>query len=107
MELRSRHDRGATPRGGRGLMSMPQEFLVDRVPSPLGTILLVCDGAGRLRALDFDTHEARLQRLLRLHYGEGPYTIPSAPAPRVRAALDAFFAGELAALDALAVPPGG
>ena len=36
---------------------MPKlQLLVDRVASPLGTMLLVCDGAGRLHALDFESH---------------------------------------------------
>jgi len=88
-------------------MSTLQEFFIDRVPSPLGTIVLVCDGEGRLRALDFDTHEARLRRLLGRHYGEGRFTLASAPAPRIRTALDAFFAGELGAIGAIAVQTGG
>jgi len=88
-------------------MSTLQAFFVDRVPSPLGTIVLVRDGEGRLRALDFDTHEARLQRLLRRHYDERRYTAVSAPAPRIRTALEAFFAGELRALDAIVVQTGG
>jgi len=88
-------------------MSTLQEFFIDRVPSPLGPIVLVCDGEGRLRALDFETHEARLQRLLGRHYGEGRYTVVTAAAPHIRSVLDAFFAGELAALDAIDVQTGG
>ena len=83
------------------------ELLVERVPSPIGTIQLVCDDAGRLRALDFDDHEARLARLLRLHYGDG-YTASAARAPiAVREALDAFFAGAVGAIDAIAVETAG
>jgi len=88
-------------------MSTFLQLFIDRVPSPLGTIVLVCDGDGRLRALDFDTHETRLKRLLGRHYGEGRFTLVTAPAPRIRTALDAFFAGELGALDAIAVQTGG
>jgi methylated-DNA-[protein]-cysteine S-methyltransferase len=68
----------------------------------------VCDGDGRLRALDFHDHEARMQRLLRRHYGEGRYRLTSGRAPvAVSAAIDAFFAGELAAIDVIAVRTGG
>jgi methylated-DNA-[protein]-cysteine S-methyltransferase len=91
-------------------MSMLKEFLeffIDRVSSPVGTIVLVCDSEGRLRALDFASHEARLQRLLHRHYGEGRYTLLTAPAPSIRTALDAFFAGELGAIEGIAVQTGG
>jgi hypothetical protein len=36
----------------------------DRLRSPIGTILLVWDDERRLRALDFEDHEARLERRL-------------------------------------------
>ena len=89
-------------------MSEMQELFIDRVASPLGVMLLVCDRAGHLRALDFHDHEARMQRLLRLHYGQGRYSVVAGRAPgTVSAALAAFFAGELAALDSVAVRTGG
>ena len=79
------------------------KLLLERVPSPLGTMLLVSDGEA-LRALDFADHEPRMHRLLRLHYGA--YTI----VPGVTGlgqAVRAYFAGEPAALDALPVRTGG
>ncbi len=50
--------------------SPPQAFFIDRVESPIGTILLVHDPEERVRALDFHDFEGRMRRLLRLHYGE-------------------------------------
>ena len=89
-------------------MSTLQKLLIDRVPSPLGTILLACDDQDRLRALDFDDQEARMRRLLRLHYGEGAYDLLAGRAPGgLRTRLDAYFCGELGALDAIAVRTGG
>lgn len=79
---------------------------LSRRASPLGTMLIVTDEAGRLRALDFDDYEARLHRLLRLHYGPVMLEQGRAPAP-VAAALDAYFAGEHGALDVLPVETGG
>ena len=35
------------------------DLLLDRLPTPIGTILLVC-GGGALRALDFGDGEGRL-----------------------------------------------
>jgi methylated-DNA-[protein]-cysteine S-methyltransferase len=89
-------------------MSRLQNFVVDRVPSPLGTILLVCDGEGRLRALDFHDHEARMRLLLRRQYGDGRYTLAAGDAPSaVTTRLQAYLAGELHAIDTIAVRTGG
>lgn len=86
----------------------PVQFRIDRVASPLGTLLVVCDAAGRLRALDFHDYEARLQRLLRAHYGDGGFALTAGRAPaRVAEALAAFFAGAVHALGALEVRTGG
>ncbi|HKX21697.1 MAG TPA: methylated-DNA--[protein]-cysteine S-methyltransferase [Rhizorhapis sp.] len=75
---------------------MPTLFL-DHYESPVGTILLVTDEDRRLRALDFQDYEARMRRLLRLHYGTEE-TLP-VPAPTaIRDALDAYFDGDYQAL---------
>lgn len=83
-------------------------FTLARVPSPIGTILLVADDDGRVRALDFETHEDRMRRLLGRHYGADGYALRPGAAPRaVVRALDAFFAGDLASIDALDVATNG
>ena len=85
-----------------------EQFQIDRIASPLDTLLVVCDRAGRLRALDFQDHEARLRRLLRAHYGEDGFALAAGRAPAaVTAALDGFFAGSVHALGALEVETGG
>ena len=81
-------------------------LFVDRVPSPVGSLFVVHDGDGHLRALDFPDYEERLHRLLRLHYGAFRLTPSLAPRATVHA-LDAFFAGELEAIDTLLVHTGG
>lgn len=81
-------------------------FWLDRYASPVSPLLIVTDDAGALRALEFDDHDERMQRLLRTHYGEYVLENRAAPASIVRA-LDAYFAGELAALDEVAVATGG
>jgi methylated-DNA-[protein]-cysteine S-methyltransferase len=84
------------------------ELVVDRVPSPVGTILLVCDAEGRVRSLDFDECEARMHRLLRRHYGADACTLNEGRAPSaVIASLAAFFAGDLDAIVNVAVATGG
>jgi O-6-methylguanine DNA methyltransferase len=78
----------------------PKTLTVDRFPSPVGTITLVTDDAGNLRALDFDDYDERMRRLLRLHYGNVSIEMGSAPA-EIRGPLQAYFDGDFAATDAI------
>ena len=85
-----------------------EHFQIDRIASPLGTLLVVCDDAGRLRALDFHDYEARMQRLLRVHYGERGFELVTGRAPAAVAdALAAFFAGALHAIESIEVRTSG
>ena len=86
-----------------------QSFFHERIATPTGMMLLLTDDGHRLRALDWDDHEERLQRLLGLHYGEGPtrFEPVAGPASEARRAIEAYFAGELSALDALRTQTGG
>jgi methylated-DNA-[protein]-cysteine S-methyltransferase len=84
----------------------PDRLLLDRVPTPIGESLLVTDEAGRLRALDWSDYEPRLRRLLRRHYGATALSLGRAPR-RLCAALDAYFAGDLGALDGIDCATGG
>jgi O-6-methylguanine DNA methyltransferase len=73
--------------------------------TPIGRIRLVSDGTA-LRALDFDDYEERLHRLLRAHYGR--YTLEAGPVPdSIVQPLEAYFAGDFAAIDAIPVATGG
>ena len=71
-----------------------------------GDLLLVTDGGGVLRALDFADYEERMLRLLARHYGRFDLVDGSAP-PAITGALDRYFAGDLTALDKLPVATGG
>jgi methylated-DNA-[protein]-cysteine S-methyltransferase len=85
-----------------------QSFFLERFPTPTGPMLLLTDEQERLRALDWEDHEARMRRLLDLHYGAGVTLVKAAPALSLaRAAIEAYFAGELSATRALAVHTGG
>lgn len=81
------------------------QLLLDRVPSPIGTILLVSDGEA-LRALYFEDHEPRMHQQLRRLYGAYALTPAEAPAA-FREALRAYFDGDLTAPDGLPVQTGG
>jgi methylated-DNA-[protein]-cysteine S-methyltransferase len=78
----------------------PEIFALDQLQTPIGIALLVTDAEGALRALDWEDFEPRMRQLLRLHYGAP--VLRSARAPDdIRSALSAYFAGELARLDAI------
>ena len=82
------------------MMILDLTLLRAALATPLGPATLVFDEAGTLRAFDWESHEARLQRLLKRHYGER--VLRPAAAPRMlAAAFDRYFAGELEALTAV------
>ena len=83
-------------------------FRLDRIGTPIGFVLVVQDEDGRLRALDWEDHEARMIRLLRLHYGDdGVELVAGDGSGRIAGALRDYLAGELGALDAVAVETAG
>lgn len=82
-------------------------FALDRLPTPIGALLIVFDDEDRLRALDWDDYEERMRRLLRLQYGR-EIELRDAGAPkRMRDSLNSYFAGDFSALDSIAVETGG
>jgi methylated-DNA-[protein]-cysteine S-methyltransferase len=81
-------------------------FRLDRLPTPIGVALLVTDDEEVLRALDWEDYGLRMQGLLRLHYGK--VELRAAPGPRdLRAALTAYFEGDLARLREIVWRVGG
>ena len=78
-----------------------EAFVLDRLTTPIGTMLLVTDADGALRALDFDEYESRMRELLRRQ--NGAVTLKNGRAPKaMRAALSAYFDGDFAALKTIA-----
>ena len=77
---------------------MSMKFRLERLSSPVGGLLVVSDHEGLLRALDFVDYEARMHRLLRLHYGSYALSDGSSPA-QITQALDAYFDGDLTAIE--------
>jgi methylated-DNA-[protein]-cysteine S-methyltransferase len=87
---------------------MTLDLTLDAIETPIGEMLIVVDAAGALRALDWREYEPRMRRLLRLHYGEGGFRLTGGAAPQpVRRALESYFSGDLAAIDALPTAAGG
>src|SRR3954471_2735142 len=81
-------------------------LLLDRYVAPVAELLIVTDEEGTLRGLDFENYNDRLPQLLRDHYGEMSLGNGAAPRTVIRA-LDAYFDGDLRAIDDLPVATDG
>ena len=86
--------------------AQPEILTLDRIDTPVGQVLLVTDGEGAVRALDFSDYEPRMMRLLGRHAPDADLVEGRAPEV-VRSAIQRYFAGETRALDGLMVRTGG
>ncbi len=77
-------------------------FYRERLDTQTGPMTVITDGEQRLRAVDWEDHEPRMQLLLRRHYGANGVELQAAPAPSAALrALQAYFEGALDAIDHL------
>ena len=83
-----------------------KELLVDRLDSPIGTIVLVADPAGQLCALDYADYEARMHKLLTRRF-ENYELVPTTNPFGFRERVQAYLAGDLRSLDNIPVSLGG
>lgn len=89
-------------------MVEPLAFLIDRLQTPIGELLIVADRAGNLRTIDWTDHEARMRQLLDRYYGKGGYTIEAARDPGgLTRAMAKYFKGDIAIIDTLPVETTG
>jgi methylated-DNA-[protein]-cysteine S-methyltransferase len=89
---------------------MPEvmHLLTDEIETPVGTMIIVADNEGNLRAVDWIDHHERMQRGLRLHYGKDGYTLSAAKNPGgLSDAMKRYFAGDLSVIDKLPVKTAG
>jgi methylated-DNA-[protein]-cysteine S-methyltransferase len=83
----------------------PVEFFADTVDSPIGPVEVVTD-ARAVCALEFADIEERMTARLARRFGR--FTLRRRRDPLgVRRKLEAYFAGDLRAIDGIAVNPGG
>lgn len=84
------------------------DFLLERIATPIGQMLLVTDNQQRLRAIDWDDHEARMHLLMQRQYrGVSIHLRETAPTSDASRAVQTYFEGELHAINALPVALGG
>jgi methylated-DNA-[protein]-cysteine S-methyltransferase len=100
------HESGPCRKGGR--MKEPLRFLIDRLATPIGDMLIVADGEGNLRATFWTDDEEDLRRVLARHYRGAEIELEAARNPHgLTDAITAYFAGDLHAIDKLPVETAG
>lgn len=83
-------------------------FLLERLDTPLGKMLLACDQAGRLRIIDWLDYEDRMHELLRRQYPGVSVKLQDAGRKSAAAhAIEAYFGGDLTAIEGIEVATGG
>lgn len=99
---------GIAQRAARSARRAPRLLQIETLPTPIGDLVLVADADGRLCNVDWGDCGQRQRRLLDRYLGRGRYRLEAAAQISIAAtALRAYFAGDLAAIDGLAVDPGG
>jgi methylated-DNA-[protein]-cysteine S-methyltransferase len=92
-----------------GEVAVPiQTFSLELLNTPTGPMLIVMDDEQLLRAVDWEDHEQRMQRLLRSHYGASTLRPRATTRPSAaRRSLQAYFDGDLAAIASLPTATNG
>jgi methylated-DNA-[protein]-cysteine S-methyltransferase len=89
-------------------MTNALRLLLDYVDTPIGKFALIADEDGRLHAAGWVDGHARMERQLRAHSGERSVSLtPTSNPGGLSAAVHAYFAGDLSAIDRLPVAAGG
>ncbi|QDF96796.1 methylated-DNA--protein-cysteine methyltransferase [Azoarcus sp. DD4] len=84
------------------------KFLLERVTTPLGQMLIVTDEQDRLRALDWQDYEDRMRLLLRRQYRADTVALQEIThTSSATRAMQLYFDGDTAAIGTLAVVTGG
>jgi methylated-DNA-[protein]-cysteine S-methyltransferase len=81
-------------------------LFVETFATPIGTMLLLTDEAAQVCAVDWEDYAPRMHQLLRLQLGEVQLQ-PNAATSPARRAIEAYFGGDLGAIDTLPVRTGG
>lgn len=89
-------------------MTDPLCLFTETLATPIGTLVVVSDESGRLRAVDWVDFEDRMRKLFTRHYGsQGVLLTPAVNSTCHAAALSAYFEGNLHAIDSLLTATAG
>lgn len=89
-------------------MSESLEFDMDRVSTPIGTMIIAVDPEGNLRAALFAEDEETVRHYLRLQCGKSGFILKPAKNPHgISETIGRYFAGELSAINGIPVETGG
>lgn len=87
---------------------MTTTFFLERLDTPIGQMLLACDEQGRLRIIDWLDYEQRMRELLRRQYpGTQVALVEVTERSPCARAIEAYFQGELDAINGIEVATGG
>jgi methylated-DNA-[protein]-cysteine S-methyltransferase len=86
-------------------MNPTNQMYVERLKTPIGTLLIASDEAA-LRAVEFRDHEPRLMRTLERAWGDVKVSYQGSPLG-VRERLERYFEGEIFAIDDIPVAMNG
>jgi methylated-DNA-[protein]-cysteine S-methyltransferase len=79
---------------------MTETFRLSSIATPVGPMLIAVDEQERLRVLDWESHVERMERLMERYYGPGAVTLMQSEARHpIRERLEAYVAGDIAAID--------
>lgn len=92
-------------RAGEAAMSV--QFCLERINTPTGRMVIITTGEDYLRAVDWEDHEPRMQRLLRRHYGTNAALREVSRPSAARRSLQAYFDGDLDAVACLPTATNG
>ncbi|HVW68443.1 MAG TPA: methylated-DNA--[protein]-cysteine S-methyltransferase [Steroidobacteraceae bacterium] len=80
---------------------MSERFYSERFDTPTGWMIVITDDQQRLRAAEWEDKETRLERLLRLRYGETLQLQEARRDSEAKQAIEAYFSGDLTAIERL------
>lgn len=83
-------------------------FLLERVKTPLGQMLIATDEQQRLRVLDWQDQEGNMHALIKRQYPGGSVMLrETAHSSSATAAIEEYFAGNIPAIDTITTATGG
>lgn len=89
-------------------MAQKFHFLIDRLKTPIGSMIIAADPEGNLRTALFAEDEEIVRHYLRLQCGGDGFTLEPASNPGGHSErINRYFSGELDAIDSIPVETGG